>query len=131
MSGHPVIPFFIDHNVPESVSNFLIGVGHSVIKLRDVMPTETSDPVIAVACSHSGQVLVTHDNDFRQLAKRLNISQRQYQNKLHRIQLRCPEPRSAKRIEEVMSLIEGEWLLVRPDRPMQIELREGLIRILR
>jgi len=131
MGSRPTIPFFTDHNVPESVGNFLIKAGHQVTRLREIMSTETSDPVIAVACSHNGHVLVSHDNDFRQVAKRLQITQRQYQNKLHRIQLRCPEPRSAHRMEEAIELIEREWLLIRPDRPMVIELRDKAIYIVR
>jgi predicted nuclease of predicted toxin-antitoxin system len=126
-----VIRFFTDNNVPESVPLFLERVGHEVTRLRDVMPTETEDPVIEVACSRSGQVLVTHDKDFRTATKRLGISRREYAHKLHRIQLRCEEPRSASRIEDTMSLIEHEWLLIRPDRPMIIEVLDEIIRIVR
>ncbi len=91
------------------------------------MEPESPDPVIAVACSRHGQVLVSHDRDFRNLSKRLGITQRQYNNSLHRILLRCPEPNSAKRIEEALSLIEAEWLLTEPERPMVIEIRDRSI----
>src|SRR5882672_6758316 len=95
-----VIPFFTDQNVPDSVGNALLAAGHGVIRLRDVMDTKTADPVIAVACSQHGQVLVSHDGDFRDLSKRLKITQRQYRTKLHRIQMECPEPNAANRILE-------------------------------
>ena len=131
MGSRPSIPFFTDHNVPESVGDFLIRAGHQVTRLRHVMATRTADPIIAVACSRSGNVLVSHDNDFRQIAKRLEITQRQYRTSLHRIQLRCPEPNSAKRMKETLALIESEWLLIRPERPMVIEIRDQSIRILR
>jgi hypothetical protein len=75
--------------------------------------------------------LITHDTDFRETAKRLGISRRQYQHRLHRIQLRCEEPRSARRMQEAISLIEHEWLLIRSDRPMVIEIRDAVIRIVR
>ena len=131
MGSRQSIPFFTDHNVPESVGDFLIRAGHQVTRLRHVMATRTSDPIIAVACSRSGHVLVSHDNDFRQIAKRLEITQRQYRNSLHRIQLCCPEPNSSKRMEEALSLIESEWLLVKADRPMVFEIGNQYIRILR
>lgn len=122
------IPFFTDQNVPDSVGNVLVELGHQVTRLRDVMATTTADPIIAVACSQSGQVLVSHDNDFKQVAKRLKITQRQYQNSLHRIQLGCPEPNGAKRIREAISLIEAEWLLIQEGRPMVIHLKDQSIR---
>lgn len=128
-----VIRFFTDNNVPDSVGDYLISAGHDVTRLREVMLTDTSDPVIAVACSRSGHVLVTHDNDFRGIhaAKRLGITRKQYQTKLHRIQMRCEEPRSAKRMQAAMSLIEHEWSLVTDSKPMVIEIRDELIRVMR
>jgi predicted nuclease of predicted toxin-antitoxin system len=128
-----VIRFFTDNNVPDSVGQVIIDAGHELTRLRDVMLTDTSDPVIAVACSRSGHVLVTHDNDFRGsgAAKRLGITNRQYRKTLHRIQLRCEEPRSAKRMQEAMSLIEHEWVLMNAARPMVIEIRDELIRLMR
>ena len=126
-----VIPFFTDQNVPDSVGLKLIEAGHGVVRLREVMDTDTADPVIAIACATCGQVLISHDTDFRQIAKRLRVTQRQYHTALHRIQLRCPEPRSAARIIEALSLIEAEWRLARPDRPMVIEIAEQSMRIMR
>lgn len=93
------------------------------------MSPESSDPVIAVACSRNGQVLISHDNDFRTGAIRLNITQRQYQNSLHRIHLRCDEPKSAKRIQQALPLIEREWIELAGDRPMVIEIGNQYIRI--
>lgn len=128
MAGaRPPIPFFTDQNVPDSVGNALVAAGHQLTRLRDVMDIESPDPVIAVACSRHGQVLVSHDTDFRDISRRLGITQRQYQNSLHRIHLCCPEPSSAQRIEEALSLIEAEWLLTGPDRPMVIEIRSNSI----
>jgi predicted nuclease of predicted toxin-antitoxin system len=125
------IRFFTDNNVPDSVGNFLRAAGHDVTRLREVMLTDTSDPIIEFACSRSGHVLVTHDNDFRIASKRLRLTQRQYQNQLHRVQLRCDEPLSARRVEAAMSLIEHEWAILQADRPMVIEIKNELIRVLR
>ena len=95
------------------------------------MLNTTADPVIAVACSQAGQVLISHDKDFKQLSKRLQITQNQYRINLHRIHLRCPEPNDVNRLKEAMSLIEAEWKLVKTDRPMVIEINDMSIRIQR
>ena len=102
------IPFFIDNCVADSVGKFLRGAGHDVVLLRNFMAPDTKDPIVAIACVESARVLVTHDKDFKEIAKRLNISQKSY-GKLHRISLRCPEPEAASRMKEAMSLIEWEW----------------------
>ena len=130
-STRTVIPFFTDENVPDSVGNVLDKAGHHVTRLREVMERGTPDPVIAVACSRNGQVLISHDNDFRHVAKRLNITQRQYRKSLHRILLRCPEPTSSKRVMDALSLIEAEWKLIQDGQPMVIEINSGSIRTMR
>lgn len=129
--GQVVIPFFTDQNVPDSVGHVLAAAGHQLTRLRDVMEVTTADPVIEVACNQNGQVLVSHDGDFREASKRLKITQRQYRLSLHRINLRCPEPESAKRIGDALSLIVAEWQLVQPDRPMVIEIQARSIKICR
>jgi len=95
------------------------------------MATRTADPIIAAVCSHSGQVLVSFDKDFRAIAKRLEITQGTYRQVLHRIHMRCPEPNSATRLAEAIALIENEWLLVTPTTPMVIEVRDKSIATLR
>lgn len=131
MPKHVSIPFFMDQNVPDSVGKFLETEGHTVVRLREVMATTTPDPVIAVACTKNGHVLVSHDKDFRQIAKRLNITQRQYQQSLHKITLECPEPEDVARLKDSLSLIEHEWQLAREDRPMVIGIRSKSIYIRR
>ncbi|KPN16975.1 hypothetical protein AO715_02485 [Xanthomonas sp. Mitacek01] len=77
-------------------------------------------------------MLVSHDNDFKQIAKKLNITQRQYRLKLHRLHLKCLEPFAAQRIKEAMSLIESEWQIAKQrDEPMVIEIHDKAIRIVR
>lgn len=104
------IPFFTDQNVPESVARFLEASGHAVTRLRDVMPTDSADAVVAAACEQAGVVLITHDNDFKGMAQRMRVSNRRFR-KLSHIRLGCREPRSAARIEIALSLIEHEWAL--------------------
>ena len=128
----PSIQFFTDQNVPDSVGKAIVSAGHLVTKLRDCMAINTVDPIIAMACAQGGHVLVSHDNDFKSIAKRLQVTQNVYAQRLHRIDLRCFEPNGARRIAEVMSLIEHEWRLVTKRKtPMVIEIKDTIIRIMR
>lgn len=122
------IPFFTDNMVPESVATYLASLGHNVTKLRDVMVPDTKDPVIGHACSMATQVLVTHDKGFRGSAQRLQVSQAFYRARLHRVVLRCFEPNDVQRLTATMSLIEAEWALASPDRPLFIEIFDGAIK---
>jgi predicted nuclease of predicted toxin-antitoxin system len=125
------IPFFTDQNVPDSVGLALIQAGHDVVRLRDVMDVTTVDPVIAAACAQNGHVLISHDGDFKQIAKRLLITQRDYRTLLHRIQMRCPEPDSAARIIDALPLIEFEWARLVVGKPLVIDIAAACIRVWR
>ena len=128
----PCIPFFTDHNVADSVGKVILQHDHALTRLRDVMPRDSKDPLVALACAQSGQVLVSHDNDFREVASRLQVTQRDYRTQLHRIDLRCVEPAAAARVAEAMALIESEWTLaISQARSMVIEIRDSSIRLMR
>jgi hypothetical protein len=102
------LPFFMDNCVADSVGKLLQKQGHDVVFLRNCMPTDTKDPVVVVACTESARILVSHDKDFKQIAKTLNVNKKN-SKKLHRIALCCPEPTAAARIGDALSLIEWEW----------------------
>lgn len=125
------IPFFTDNMIAESVPRFLEARGHVVTRLRSVMLPDTKDPVIAFACSRAGQVLVTHDKDFKATHKRFNLTQRQYREELHRIILRCPEPQDVERLGEHITVIESEWGRLRDGHPLFVELWDKSIRVWR
>jgi predicted nuclease of predicted toxin-antitoxin system len=128
-----VIRFFTDQNVADSVGHAILARNHHLTRLRDVMLTNTKDPVIEIACSQSGQVLVSHDKDFKDLKPRLNvdgrtqITKREFNTRLHKIHLACFEYDAARRMNDAFSLIEAEWDLIVPDRPMVIEIRPSSI----
>jgi hypothetical protein len=129
--GKDAIPFFIDNCVPASVNKLLSEAGHSVVSLRDVMPPDTKDPVIAIACASSAQVLVTCDKDFKAISKNLMVTQSDYW-KLHRISFRCPDPRCSERIKHAIALIEWEWKRGRrKNEQLVIEITDAAIRVVR
>ena len=78
-------------------------------------------------------MLVSFDRDFKQIAKRLKLTQRDYADRLHRIDMLCLEPEGAARMAAAMSIIEHEWSLVsaRVSGAMVIEVRSRSIVIRR
>jgi Domain of unknown function (DUF5615) len=103
------IPFFTDENVADSVGNEILSAGHSLIRLRDVMVTGSTDRVVAVNCRENGLVLVSHNyRDFRKLSQDFGLTRGQM-DALHRVDLGCNEVAAAQRFREAMSLIEHEW----------------------
>lgn len=126
------IPFFTDQNVADSAGNALVAAGHTLVRLRDCMATDSPDDLVAAACLHSGYVLVSHDHDFRGLAKRLEITQAQYRESFHRIDLRCFEPDAAARLAAALPVIELEWrITAMAGQQMVIEVASSSIRIRR
>lgn len=112
MASRPVISFLADNNVPDSIGAFLIARGHKVTRLREVMATDSKDPVVAKAAMKGGQVLITWDKDFRQPRY----------SALSRVTMRCPEPQGVARLEQVIHVIEFAWLNVQgQDVPLVVQ----------
>jgi len=101
--------FFVDQNVPDSVGRFLESRGYAVILLRNKIPTDSPDTLVAAVSEANNAVLVTFDPDFKALASRIGIGRRRF-TKLSLIRFeRCRESQAANRIEAALSLIEHEW----------------------
>lgn len=130
--ARPKLAVFVDHNVPESAARAFEVAGHKVRRLRGVLPTDAADGLVGATAAAAGEILITHDRDFRQASKRAGISER-LQASLSRIQLRCSEPESALRVTAAMSLIEHEWNHAQAfgDGVLRVEINTSVIRTLR
>ncbi len=123
--------FFLDHNVPDSVADVFRRHGHTVIFLRDELPSDSPDPVVATVSEDMEAVLVSCDSDFRKkIAPRIPVGARTRFRKLSRIDLRCSEPRAGQRVEVVMSLIEAEFEIAQNshDTRMHVAIGDSYIR---
>jgi predicted nuclease of predicted toxin-antitoxin system len=130
----PIIPFFTDMDVPDSVGEVIRAAGHDLVRLRDVMLQDSPDPVVAAACRESGRVLVTHNyKDFRRIVWNQAQVTRAEVNRLCRIELACSQVIAARRIEEELPLIKFEWAqrLRAPDRAMRITIDVAIVRLAR
>lgn len=125
--------FFADHNVTESVCQFLESRGYIVERLRDKLPITATDPVVAKYAEQTDAILISHDRDFNKIAPRIPRGGRARFRKLSRIHLACDYPGSEKRIAAAMSLIEFEWNIAqaRSDKRMQIIIQQAGIKTLR
>jgi len=49
------LKFLTDNCVPDSVGQALQQAGHEVIRLRDILPTNSPDPIVATVAEVNGQ----------------------------------------------------------------------------
>ena len=56
--------FLLDHCVPNRVADVLAASGHEVVKLRDCMPTDSSDAEVIAKAEELDGVLVSLNGDF-------------------------------------------------------------------
>jgi predicted nuclease of predicted toxin-antitoxin system len=103
------IRLLLDHNVPDSVGEVFRRRGHTVQHVRDILPVDSPDALIATVSEEDRSVLVSCDRDFRLIAPRIPRGMRARFRRLSRISLECGEPQAAKRVEAAMSLIEAEY----------------------
>ena len=125
---------FLDHCVPDSVADVFRTYGHEVVLLREWLPTDSPDPLVAAVSENEGAVLVTVDGDYRKhVAPRIPIGARARFRKLSHIRLECPEPQAARRLEAAMSFIEAERgiALASADKRMIIGIGVAVLRTYR
>ncbi len=111
---HPrAIPFFTDNDVEDEVGEFLKDSGHRVIRLREVMLSNSPDPVVDANCREFGLVLVTHNwKHFRRIARELELGDATINAQikaLSRIDMEIHQSDGPRRIAQALPLIEAEW----------------------
>lgn len=122
--------FFADHCVTESVCHALEQRGHKVIRLRNELPTDSPDPLVAKYAEHIEAILISHDGDFKKIAPRISIGDRTRFKKLSRVHLQCGYPGAAQRVDDAISLIEFEWEIAqsRQDKRIHITVQKAGIK---
>ena len=106
--------FLHDHNVPDSVALVLRELGHTVEFVRNVLPMDSADPLVATAAEAMGAILVSIDRDFKRIAPRIPKGERARFRKLSRISIECSEAQAAQRVRELMPFIELAWQTAQP-----------------
>ncbi len=101
MAPAGALGFLTDQNVPEDVVRCLSDRGHLVSRVRDEMPVNSPDQVVAMAAINAGRILVSWDRDFGHQ----RFMQERFA-RLNRIGFSCPEPQGATRLLVVFDVIE-------------------------
>lgn len=128
MPAGATLHFFIDNCVPDSVGRAATAAGHQVTHLRDVIASNSPDPVVATLCDQTGLILVSMDKDFDQLHSRIGIGRRRFR-KLRRIKIACYEPQAAARFAVALSLIEHEAAVADQARDQRMIIEIGHTKI--
>lgn len=118
-----VLGFLTDQNVPEDVYRCLLKRGHLVSRVRDEMPADSPDPVVAMAAISAGRVLVSWDRDFGHQ----RFMQPRFE-RLSRIGFSCPEPQGASRLLAVMDVIEFAFARAKGE-PVRIRIAKAKVQI--
>jgi predicted nuclease of predicted toxin-antitoxin system len=124
-----VLRIFVDQCVPQSAGIVFREAGHEVVFLRERIPVDSPDSLVAaVAVSHSA-ILLSMDADFRKIAGRHGVSSASLRS-LSIIKLSCRESRAGDRIRDCLGLIEYEWTAgqSRRDRRLFMEIGDSFVR---
>lgn len=124
------LTFLVDENVPDSVSNFLEGRGHQVLKVREYLLPGTPDIAVAAAGDEIGAALVSADNDFKRIATRIPRGHRQKFRRLSRISLTCSAPEVLPRLKAEIEMIEYRFKLAsnKSDKRVLVEIGSSVLR---
>lgn len=102
--------FLLDENVAGEVGEWLSGRGYEVLYSRDVTGVSAPDEILAFLIEMNGLIIVTHDNDFKQLRRQLPPGHvRRVTNGAGRICLSVRENRAKARLEEIWDVIEFNY----------------------
>lgn len=121
----------IDENVPQSVADFFAERGHDVKYVRDLFPTGTPDPVIAAIGDRLSAVVVTWDQDFSALVRRVPEGNRTAFRRLGRITFRCNEANGRRLLEKWIEAVELHYRLASShfDLRMMVEIQEHSFKV--
>lgn len=117
----------------ESVCRFLEERGHEVVRLREVLATDTPDPIVAKTAQDMNAILISDDQDFNVIAGRKATAKQRRFKRLSRVNMRCSHAKAVERLAAAISLIEFEFegAQSRPDKRMIIDVGPTIIRTLR
>ena len=122
----------VDENVPISVAELFASRGHEVRFVLDLFPAGTSDPVIATIGDRMSAIVVTWDQDFDTLVRRVPEGNRARFRRLGRISFRCNEVRGRQLLSKWIAMIEFhyEQALQQPDFRMMIQIQESGVKFM-
>ena len=122
----------IDENVPTSVATIFAERGHDVRYVRDLLPAGIPDPVIATIGDKLAAIVVTWDQDFDSLIRRIPEGNRARFRRLGRISFRCNEVRGRLLLSKWIAMIEYHYEQSKADSDfrMIVQIQESGVKFL-
>jgi hypothetical protein len=117
----PQLKFFFDNDVPDGAAVPCQGAGHVVIFMRDILPTDAPDLLVARTSESQGAILVCFDKHHKKIVPQLRT--------LALLKMDCTQPLAASRLADAMSLIEDEYALAEANGSrMHVSIGKGVLR---
>jgi predicted nuclease of predicted toxin-antitoxin system len=120
----------IDECFPRSLGDVFVARGHEVRGVGDGFPSGSPDIAVLAAADRAGAVVISRDNDWKQLVRRQRHGERGQFQRAHRILINCEYHKARTRIEDLIEIIEFEYAL-HQRRSLQLIMRitEGSYRV--
>jgi predicted nuclease of predicted toxin-antitoxin system len=122
----------IDENVPQSVAQVFSDRGHDVRFVRDLLAAGSPDPVVAVVGDRLSAVVVTWDQDFDLLIRRIPEGNRTRFRRLGRISFRCNEVKGRLLLERWIEMIELQYRRAQSDADIRmiVQIQDNAVKFL-
>jgi len=101
----------IDECFPKSLGDVFAARGHEVRGVGDGFPSGSPDIAVLAAADRVGAVVVSRDNDWKQLVRRQRLGERGQFQRAHRILINCEYHKARDRVEELIDVIEVEYVV--------------------
>ena len=120
----------IDECFPRSLGHLFAMRGHDVRGVGDGFPSGAPDSAILAAADRAGAVVISRDNDWKQLVQRQKEGTRTAFQRAHRILINCDYTIARARVEELIEVIEAEYRIhVRSSRQLIMRITQGSYRV--
>ena len=113
--------FFLDHCVPNRVAIMLAADGHRVMRLRDLLPTDSPDHVVLQKAAELDAVLISLNGNFADITAYRPASHRgivalQVRNRPQAVEIITERFLDYLRVHADRREMDGKLLLVEPHR---------------
>ena len=139
MKSNGKIHFFTDQDVPNSVGDYLEGLGCQVTRLRDIIDTKSKDPFVAATCAEGGLVLVSFNHkDFSKIIRDNKaiendgkVVTKSVLNQLSRLDMDCEHVHGKERLEMYIDIVLREMKVKTRIKPVRVWIGNTHCRIYR
>ena len=139
MKSNNKIHFFTDQDVPNSVGDYLEGLGCQVTRLRDIIDIKSKDPFVAATCAEAGLVLVSFNHkDFSKIIRDNKaiedggkVVTKSVLNQLSRLDMACEHVDGVERLKRYNDIVVKEMKSRTLKKPVRVWIGNTHVRVYR